>query len=276
MTVPPGGPVSDLTLQPNLQWVLPAAPAGTRWKVDQKEEGDFGMQERVTDIRTITLSMPFGLGTVNCFLVDTGDGFVLVDTGTANRRAELEGELASAGCKWGDLKLIVLTHGDFDHTGNAAYLRKTFGAQIAMHRDDLGMAEEGDMFRNRSSGNALTRLLTPILLGFSKSHRFTPDFFLEEGDDLSPYGFDAQVLSIPGHSQGAIGILTAASDLFCGDLFESTKAPATNSIMDDPMACGASLGKLQGFRVGTVYPGHGQPFPMADFLAGQRANGDEA
>jgi len=27
--------------------------------------------------------------------------------------------------------LIVLTHGDFDHIGNAAYLSKKFGAKIA-------------------------------------------------------------------------------------------------------------------------------------------------
>ncbi|RLI67201.1 hypothetical protein DRO91_10540, partial [Candidatus Heimdallarchaeota archaeon] len=31
----------------------------------------------------------------------------------------LERELEKAGCKPGDLKLVVLTHGDFDHTGNA-------------------------------------------------------------------------------------------------------------------------------------------------------------
>ncbi|UCC65716.1 MAG: MBL fold metallo-hydrolase, partial [Anaerolineae bacterium] len=49
------------------------------------------------DIRTITLSLPFKLGTVNCYLVRTGTGFVLIDTGSSNRRIELENELASAG-----------------------------------------------------------------------------------------------------------------------------------------------------------------------------------
>jgi hypothetical protein len=62
------------------------------------------------DVKIITLSMPYKLGTVNCYLVETGTGSVLIDTGSSNRRAELEGELTSAGCKPGDLKLIVLTH----------------------------------------------------------------------------------------------------------------------------------------------------------------------
>jgi hydroxyacylglutathione hydrolase len=235
-----------------------------------------GMEQRVTDIKTITLSMPYGLGTVNCYLVETIDGFILIDTGTSNRCAKLESELACAGCKPGDLRLIVLTHGDFDHTGNAAYLRETFGTPIAMHRDDSGMAEEGDMFWNRSSGNALIRLLAPILFRFSKSNRFKPDFFAAEGDCFSEYGFDAQVLSIPGHSQGSIGILTTAGDLFSGDLFENAEGPATNSIMDDPAACEASVEKLQRFEVHTVYPGHGEPFPVESFLAEYRRRHDKA
>ena len=170
------------------------------------------------DIRVITLPLPFKLGTVNCYLVKTGTGFVLIDTGSSNQRDELEGELVGAGCKLGDLKLIVLTHGDFDHTGNAAFLRERFGAKIAMHRDDAGMAERGDMFWNRQSGNALLRMLAPILFRFPKSNRFRPDFYIEEGDNLSEYGFDDRVLSIRGHSKGSIGVLTAAGDLFCGDL----------------------------------------------------------
>ena len=217
-------------------------------------------------IKTITLTLPYRLGTVNCYLVETGTGFVLIDTGASNKRSELENELAGAGCKPGNLNLIVLTHGDFDHTGNAAYLCRKFGTKIAMHKDDSGMAEHGDMFWNRSSGNTLLSLIAPILFGFPKSNRFEPDFYIEEGYDFSEYGFEAQVLSIPGHSKGSIGILTTGGDLFCGDLLENSDKPATNSIMDDPAACDASVEKLQGFGINTVYPGHGKPFPMEQFM----------
>ena len=216
---------------------------------------------------TITLSLPFRLGTVNCYLVETGASFVLIDTGAPNNRAELEKELASAGCKPGNLDLIVLTHGDFDHTGNAAYLGEKFGARITMHKADSGMAEHGDMFWNRTSGGALLRIVAPILFRFSRSNRFTPDFYVEEGYDFSEYGFDAQVLSIPGHSKGSIGILTATGDLFCGDLLENSDKPATNSVMDDSVAREASVEKLLGFEINTVYPGHGNPFPMDSFVS---------
>jgi len=222
------------------------------------------------EIKTITLPLPFRLGSANCYLVKTDAGHVLVDTGGSNQRSELDRALTGAGCKPGNLKLIALTHGDFDHIGNAAYLREKLGARIAMHKDDSGMAERGDMFWNRKSANPLIRRMAPILFRFGESNRFEPDVYLEDGMALAEFGFDATVLSIPGHSKGSIGILAAVGDLFCGDLFENTKAPALNSIMDDSVAAEASLGRLRSLAIKTVYPGHGRPFSMEQLMEGYR------
>ena len=225
------------------------------------------------EIKTITLPLPFKLGSVNCYLVKTGRGYILIDTGGPNSRAELENELVSAGCRPGNLKLIVITHGDFDHTGNAAYLCKKFGTKIAMHHDDSGMIERGDMFWNRTSGSILVKMmapLIPIFFGFGKSARCKPDLYFEEGYDLAEYGFDARVLSLPGHSKGSIGILTVDGHLFCGDLLENMDKPVLNGIMDDLAAANASVEKVQSLEINTVYPGHGQPFPMETFLTEHR------
>ena len=222
------------------------------------------------EIKVIPLPLPFRMGIVNCYLVETGTGFVLIDTGASNKREQLERELATTGCMPDNLNLIVLTHGDFDHTGNAAHLRDKFGAKIAMHQADSGMAEHADMFWNRSSGNAIIRFLAPTLFRFRKANRFAPDLHVDEGFDLSEYGFDARVLSIPGHSRGSIGILTAGGDLFCGDLLENTNKPATNSIMDDPVVCDASIEKLAGLEINMVHPGHGKPFPMQQFTSSRQ------
>ena len=214
------------------------------------------------EIRTVSLSLRFRLGSVNCYVIATGTGHILVDTGCSNRRGDLEKELEDAGCTPESLKLIVVTHGDFDHAGNAAHLRKKYGAAIAMHCDDSGMVERGDMFWNRKKGNPLVRRIAPILFGFGKSAKFKPDLYVEDGYDLSGYGLDARVLHIPGHSSGSIGILTAGRDLFCGDLFTNTDGPVLNSIMDDPAAANASVERLRNLGIGTVYPGHGTPFAM--------------
>jgi glyoxylase-like metal-dependent hydrolase (beta-lactamase superfamily II) len=214
------------------------------------------------EINVITLAMPLRMGRVNCYLIRNDVGHFLVDTGGSNARGEVSGQLERLGVTPGSLKLILLTHGDFDHIGNAAHIRSAFGARIAMHRNDSGMAERGDMFVNRKKPNILIRLLLPLLSGFGTSERFTPDLLVEDGYDLSQDGLGAKVIHLPGHSRGSIGILTAGGELFCGDLFESTKAPALNPLMDDPVAAEASLAVLGRLTIHTVYPGHGRPFSM--------------
>ncbi|MBI5679641.1 MAG: MBL fold metallo-hydrolase [Methanobacterium sp.] len=212
------------------------------------------------EIKTITLKIFGGLASVNCYLIKTNDGFILIDTGDSGKRHELEKEINNAGCEPGNLNLIVITHGDSDHTGNAAYLREKFDTKIAMHQGDSGMVQKGDMLWNRN-GNLLSKMISPFM-GLGKSNRFTPDFYVEEGYDLSEYGLNAKIIHIPGHSLGSIGVLTKGGNLFCGDLFTNTKKPAINSIMDDKVAAEASIEKLKDLNVDIVHPGHGKSFRM--------------
>lgn len=220
----------------------------------------------MVDIHVISLAMPFKLGQVNCYLVETGGGFFLIDSGAPNNRAALEAALAGAGCKPGQLKLVVLTHGDFDHSGNCAYLREAFGALIAMHAEDRAMVERGDMFSNRRKGNRFLSKLVALFVGFGKAERFMPDFYLDDGDSLAEYGLGARVLSLPGHSGGSIAVLTDGGELFCGDLLENVKGPALGSIMDDPDTARVQVERLRGLGVTTVYPGHGKPFQMEELV----------
>jgi glyoxylase-like metal-dependent hydrolase (beta-lactamase superfamily II) len=216
-----------------------------------------------TEIKTITQKY---LMTVNCYLVKTPTGYILIDTGLPKRRSDLLRELETAGCKPGDLNLIIITHGHLDHNGNTAYLRERYDARIAMHSGDAAMAESGDMFRGvKGLSGAIVRILL-LLVGMSRYDSFRPDIILEGGHDLSEYGFDARVVHVPGHSKGSIGILTAGGDLFCGDILGNTGKPAKTTIVDDSAELDASVERLRTLEIKTVYPGHGKPFRMEQFV----------
>jgi glyoxylase-like metal-dependent hydrolase (beta-lactamase superfamily II) len=212
-------------------------------------------------IDTITTGLAFGVS-VNCYLVRTDEGHFLIDSGMPNKRRFIEEELMRRDCLPGRLKLIIITHGDKDHCGNGAYLRREYGAKIAMHSDDSGMVQYGNMFWNRGRPNRLVRLVLGRLLGLRRSDRFEPDLWVGDGYDLSQHGFDGKIIHLPGHSRGSIGVLTRDGDLFCGDLLANTNKPAIGTIVDDPIAAEASVRKLRGMGIRTVYPGHGKPFLM--------------
>jgi hydroxyacylglutathione hydrolase len=226
----------------------------------------FSRDKSTPQIIPIQLSLPVGMGSVNCYLLKGHSGCLLIDTGASNARSNLEKALADTGCESDHIKLVILTHGDFDHSGNAAYLHRQYGTPVAMHKSDVGMVERGDMFVNRKQPNWLVRRLLPLATGFGRKERFTPDVLVKDGYDLSRYGVKVKVLSIPGHSLGSIGILTSEGNLFCGDLFENQTGPKLNSIMDDKVAAEASLDKLRAYKIVMVYPGHGEPFEMTGLL----------
>ena len=217
-------------------------------------------------IRTITLDF------VNAYLMRGRDGFVLIDTGLPNQWEQLEKGLADAGCSDGKLRLVVITHGDWDHTGNALRLREKYKVKVAMHAGDLAQVENG-LFLKRSV-RPLTyrivfmfRMLMRRIAGNKMDiPKFKPDMFLSDGQSMEEYGVPAKVIHLPGHTPGSIGILTGEGDLFAGDTFVNRTKPVAAQIIENAAQLECSLGTLRALNIKTVYPGHGKPFLMEDYL----------
>ncbi len=194
----------------------------------------------------------------NCYLVKEDDGFLLIDTGFTKYREDIERFLINSGCVPGTLKLILLTHGDFDHTGNCSYFRNKYGCSVAMHYADVGMVEQGDFFWNREN-RTITKVFGRLMifaLGMKlrKEDWFIPDIYLEDMQDISDLGMDAKIILIPGHSKESIGILTKAGDLFCGDLFVNTTSPEKNNLLSNSDEYETSIVKVMNLGVRMIYP----------------------
>jgi glyoxylase-like metal-dependent hydrolase (beta-lactamase superfamily II) len=177
---------------------------------------------------------------------------------------KLESELMSAGCLPDKLKLVILTHGDFDHTGNCAKLQEKYYCKIAMHKDDSLMVENG-LFLKRKTRTLAARAFSLIRLLFIRKftfNKFKPDIYLTEGQNLKEYGFNATVIHIPGHTKGSIGILTDEGNLFAGDTFTNNRKPDIANYIENPMELENSIARLKKMNIKTIYPGHGKHFEM--------------
>ena len=194
--------------------------------------------------------------TDNCYLVTNGRNAVLVDTASG------EGyDTVLAECSKYDLKLIVLTHVHFDHAENAAKLAEHFDVPVAFHEADTELFESFDKQPMMSYG-----IVGKVVLGMSLKvlrntvvNKPANTFFIKEGDSLSEYGIDAQIIELPGHTKGSIGVDVAGGKLIVGDALDNWISPATGHLYNDLDALKKSAGKIMSLGPGTLYYGHGKP-----------------
>jgi glyoxylase-like metal-dependent hydrolase (beta-lactamase superfamily II) len=211
------------------------------------------------------------LGFVNAYLIEAKGGFILVDTGLAGKWPMLETKLIGAGSLPDKLKLVIATHGDSDHIGNCRILQEKYKAKIAMHADDQAIVKSG--YPGKRKGKPILMQIMVFVIGFLRLYKigaakeFTPDIYLKDGQDLKAYGLSASIIHVPGHTKGSIAVFTEAGDLFIGDTMVNFKKPKWANIIQDEEDLKQSREKLKGRNIRIVYPGHGRPFRMRDFIS---------
>ena len=195
-------------------------------------------------------------GDVNCHLVQGEQGAILVDTGRAGY-----GKKLLPLCRQWDVRLIVLTHGHLDHVQNAAFLSQQLEVPIAMHRSDLELLEDNDC-QPMQAHRRLGRLIQSLSRrGFQDTllPPFQPDLYLEDGDDLSHFGVNAQVVALPGHTAGSIGLKTEDGALLVGDAMFRLFSPAPALVYADRRQMEDSVAKIWALHPTALYFGHGRP-----------------
>ena len=185
------------------------------------------------------LTLPVGeLGT-NCFLISARDGeTAVIDPGS-------QPELISAALEQHNLapKMILLTHGHFDHIGAVQALKERYRLPVYVHEADAEMLSSPE----KNGGISL--------MGRTISAPW--DETVREGSRIQLGDLCFRVLHTPGHSAGSgcyetEDLLFSGDTLFCGgvgrtDLYGGSYPQLRASLK--------RLAELAGDR--RVYPGHG-------------------
>ena len=195
-------------------------------------------------------------GNVNCYIVENGTNGILVDTGKKefiNRVMEQ--------CKYYHVKLIVLTHGHFDHAENAARISNALGIPVGMNEKDCNLIRSNTE-QMLSAESLLGKLvLSASLKEFSirTLEEFKPDILLNDGESLSSYGINAKIMALPGHTDGSIGIDVDGAFLMVGDALMNMFYPTVSMLYHDREVMLQSVEKIERLGPRMIHFGHGKP-----------------
>jgi len=104
---------------------------------------------------------------------------------------------------------IICTHAHFDHIGAVGDIKRTTGANVLIHRGDIGLYEN-------AKGQA-------AFWGYELDDIPQPDGFLDEGQEVRVGQLTFKILHTPGHSPGGIclygeGVVFTGDTLFYGSV----------------------------------------------------------
>jgi hydroxyacylglutathione hydrolase len=210
---------------------------------------------------------PIKLGFDCCYLI-RGAGCIMVDGGSPGQAEGFRRALAGLSLNPRDIKLIVLTHGHWDHIASAQAIQSITGARLALHRQEKDWLEQS--LKPQPPGvTAWGRALRIILGPYVTLVRIpTARVDLVLGDEplpLAEYGIPGKIVPTPGHSWGSVSVVLETGDAFVGDLamaeFPLRLNPGLPIFAEDMRLVRQSWHSLLDAGIKTIYPAHGTPFP---------------
>ncbi len=198
-----------------------------------------------------------GITGVNCYLVAGADGLYLVDTGMPGSARRILRYISTLGRQEKDVRVILLTHSDFDHAGSAAELKRRTGAKIAIHEGDApSLSGAQERKKDKGTLGALLRLMMKLI----KAETVEADVLLKDGDSVGPL----RVIATPGHTRGSCCFLHESSGtILVGDALRATvdgDVRVSPEIMNlDTAQAWKSAEIIAGEDFEAMLPGHGPP-----------------
>jgi len=214
---------------------------------------------------------PIPLGVGQGYVIQ-GENAVMIDAGAPGKAKAFIEILDRTGIKPEEIKLLIMTHGHWDHIGSARDIKEITGAKIAIHRREKDWLEKSLKVLPPGVtlwGRIFSRIMA-MFMPFVHLPAANVDIVLEDEEfSLGEYGIAGKVFYTPGHSSGSVSILLDTGDAFVGDLamnaFPLRLSPGLPIFAEDMNKVKASLEMLLARGAKQIYPAHGNPF-SADII----------
>lgn len=196
----------------------------------------------------------------NAYLLDMGDGLVLVDTGIPGRAPALEREIVKAQRVVGtDLRAIAITHAHVDHAGSLAAIAATRDVPVAIGAADAPTILAGGIppapVPTGPIGQVMARFAPRFELEASRV-----DVRLADGDPV-PGAPRLRAIHTPGHTPGHTSFLWPEHGgvLFAGDVAVHLLGLRESFVHADRAQARRTLARLAELDFEVAVFGHGPP-----------------
>lgn len=207
---------------------------------------------------------------VNAYLVDDGGALTLIDAGISGQWQDLTTELSRMGRRVGDIRGLILTHGDSDHVGYAERLRRDHGVPVYVHGADAprarGEEKKSVPLGPMKIGSFLRFMWYALRRGGLRSTWLREVRTVADGQALELPG-RPRIIHLPGHTPGSIAVHLPSVDAVCvgdalttGHVLTGAVGPQPAPFTMDMAAAMRSLEKLDAISATWVLPGHGAPW----------------
>jgi glyoxylase-like metal-dependent hydrolase (beta-lactamase superfamily II) len=218
-----------------------------------------------------------GYGTGNTYIVEGGEGLVIIDTGVPRDYMLIVDRIKSMGRSPVEVSDILLTHFHLDHAGSAAAFKRLSHAKVYAHAAEVpflqGDESMSSVYRRGVVGTAIS-LIPAAASIIARVPPVDVDVPCEDGQVIDVLG-GIRVIHAPGHTPGsAVYFWEEKGILFTGDAMINTYhvlTLPTNGFSVDFDQAARSIAKVvdsvEDEGVWLLCTGHG---PMVDEYAEEK------
>jgi len=211
------------------------------------------------------VTMP--LSYTNCYLIQTAQGWILVDAGPQSVAGSFSRRLHKLGIDPKDIQLIVITHAHFDHVGSLTQIKKLCRCPVLAHPLEARLIESGEVVIPPGTNTLGTMISwmgrhSKCMLGFSETE---VEITADQEFDLTGYGVAGKIIPTPGHTPGSLSVLLEDGQAVVGDLAMNIWRRSNFPIFaEHPGEIAASWDMLIKQGATVFYPAHGRRINVND------------
>ncbi len=157
-------------------------------------------------------------GRSRVFLISGNRLNILVDTGPKRSWNKLKRRLKRLGIE--SIDYLILTHAHFDHSSNAAKIRREFGARVVGNINEAHLLINGENAPIKGSYHILELIVRLLSAFFVRKLRYEPckpDIITGKFFQFSGNIQGINVIHTPGHSEGSQSIIIDDEIALTGD-----------------------------------------------------------